>query len=152
MAEYLYPGVYVTEVPMAMHPIPGVSTSTSDIIGAETIAKLQRLIERVPHNWTDAHQHDPGVALLELFAWLADQLASRMDQVSDEGALASARLALAALALLRDRRQPAGSAIARVSYFEGKILDEKDLSTEQAWNDMVLRVVERLEEKLGGAR
>ena len=46
MAQYLSPGVYVEEVPSAIKPIAGVSTSTAGFIGVvadpanEPLAKL----------------------------------------------------------------------------------------------------------------
>ena len=37
MPEYLYPGVYVTEVALNVKPIEGVSTSTISLLGSELI-------------------------------------------------------------------------------------------------------------------
>ena len=54
-------------------------------------------------SWTDANDPDPGVALLELFAFLADVLSSHQDQVAAEAQLRTRRrvaFALAAAALL----------------------------------------------------
>jgi phage tail-like protein len=57
-------------------------------------------------------------------------VAWRAGLAPDKATLASARLALASLALTSDRRQPQSSAIERVRFFEGQLLDEEDLSTE----------------------
>lgn len=131
MVEYSYPGVYVTEVSTAPRSIEGVPTSTSEVIGPETIVKVQRLIDHVTPDWTDANLHDPGVTLLEFAAWIVESIFDRAEQVPDRAVLASSRLVLASLALASDRRQPDGSAIQRVSYFEGKLLDAGDLDREQ---------------------
>ncbi len=40
------------------------------------------LQQRVPA-WTDHNVHDPGVTLIELFAWMTDQLLYRLDRVPD---------------------------------------------------------------------
>ena len=39
---------------------------------------------------SDANNTDPGVALVELFAWLGDQLSARQDQIADEQDIALA--------------------------------------------------------------
>jgi len=57
----------------------------------------------VSRSWTDANDPDPGVALLELFAFLADVLSYQQDQVAAEAQLRTRRrvaFALAAVALL----------------------------------------------------
>lgn len=50
------------------------------------------LVRRIPvHDpswtWTDHNPSDPGVALLEVFAWLAENLLRRMDRVPDKAQL-----------------------------------------------------------------
>jgi hypothetical protein len=61
MAEYLHPGVYLTEVSFRSHPIEGVSTSQTD--------------------WTEPNAHDPGVTLLQFPAFAAESLFYRMPAV-----------------------------------------------------------------------
>jgi hypothetical protein len=53
---------------------------------------------RNAEDWTDAAESDPGVTLLELFAYLAEQLAFRQEQVAAEARLRSRRRYLLALA------------------------------------------------------
>src|SRR5215216_602222 len=100
MPEIQYPGVYVAELSLTPRSIQGVPTSTADVVGADVLATLQRLIEQVPPNWGDNNQSDPGIALLELLAWLAEALAYRAQHVPERGTLAAARLAAASLALV----------------------------------------------------
>jgi predicted phage baseplate assembly protein len=42
----------------------------------------RRIAERCPE-WTDHNVHDPGVTLIELFAWITDQLIYRVNRVPD---------------------------------------------------------------------
>lgn len=79
MPEYLAPGVYVTEIVSGAKPIEGVSTSTSGLVGSDTVAVLQRLAQHPAPEWTQYNNHDPGVTLLELFAWLTESLVYRRD-------------------------------------------------------------------------
>ena len=131
MAEYLAPGVYVTEIALDAKPIKGVSTSTADIIGSDTVAVLQRLVEHPAPGWTEHDTHDPGVALLELLAWLTESLAHRTEPLPERGLLHAAHLAAAALTLVARCDQPHGSVLKKVRFFEGRLLDKDDLRTEQ---------------------
>jgi hypothetical protein len=70
------------------------------------------LIARIPvHDpawaWTDHNPSDPGVALLEVFAWLAENLLRRMDRVPDKALVQF-------LNLLGVQPRPAAVARARV--------------------------------------
>ena len=132
MPEYLYPGVYVTEIDANVTPIEGVSTSTADVIGADCLARLQRLAGPLPPEWTDHDDNDPGVALLELLAFLADRLGARLDLVSDEAMLHTSRLAAAALTLLKDRTLPRGSVLKSVAFHERQTSPEDGLAHEES--------------------
>jgi hypothetical protein len=79
--QIYFPGVYVTEVASNAKPIEGVSTSTTDLIGSDTVAALQPLIQPFT-------------------------LAQGCDQ-------------------------PEGSVLNKLRFFEGRLLDEDDLRTEQ---------------------
>jgi hypothetical protein len=61
--EFLHPGVYLSELPFEAHPIDGVPSS----VPAHT------------PDWTDPVQSDPGITLLQLFAYTAQSLAYRVD-------------------------------------------------------------------------
>ena len=78
MPEYLAPGVYLEESDAGVNPIPGVSTSTIDIETAQAlVAAIESIIERTQPNWTRSNDADPGVTLIELFAWVAESLLFR---------------------------------------------------------------------------
>jgi hypothetical protein len=60
----------------------------------EHAERLDRLVQRARtelRDWTDAPEHEPGVALLELFAFLGDALSSYTDAVASESHLGSRR-------------------------------------------------------------
>lgn len=124
MPEYAYPGVYVAEVEARPHPIPGVPTSVSELISRETIASIGRLRDRLPPEWTDDNQHDPGIALLELAAWIAEQALFRGGTAPDAAVRAARRLAVESLALASQHPQVQSSRIERVRYFEGTVVGE----------------------------
>ena len=131
MPEYLHPGVYVTEIASGAKPIEGVSTSTADLIGSEVISKLHRLATVPAPEWTDYNQHDPGVTLLELFAWLTELLAHRTERISAAGVVHASRLAAAALALVHNCEQPPGSVLKRNRFYTGRQMNEEDFRVEQ---------------------
>lgn len=41
--------------------------------------------------WTDGTEHDPGVTLLELLSFVADELSAQLDQITEEAYLETAR-------------------------------------------------------------
>ena len=116
-----YPGVYIAEVDAKPQSIEGVPTSITPFIGADNIEKIQQLLNRVPKDSMT------GIALLELMAWMAENLIHRLDQMPDEVNLAAARLAVIALALVTNRTPPHGSVLKRVRYFEGQLNEDDDL-------------------------
>jgi predicted phage baseplate assembly protein len=47
-------------------------------------AELRRRIPRYTPEWTDFNESDPGITLIELFAWLADILVYRINKIPDK--------------------------------------------------------------------
>ena len=120
MPEYLAPGVYVVEVAARVRPIEGVPTSVTSFLGKDAVEKWQRRLADHP-SWTDHDQHDPGITMLELLAWLSETLAYRMGQVPDAGLVHASRAALAALAMLKNRPEvPKGGVLKPVKFFPGR--------------------------------
>jgi hypothetical protein len=68
-----------------------------------------RLRDRYCPEWTSTEPGDPGIALIEIFAYLVDQLVYRLNQVPD-------RLYSEFLNLIGVQRQPAAVATARVDF------------------------------------
>jgi hypothetical protein len=106
MAEVLHPGIYVVEVETAARPIEGVPTTTADLVGRALVLHLQRQLSRTAPAWTDANAHDPGVALLELCAWIAESQLYRDGALPERALPALARLVASALPRLDGRCLP----------------------------------------------
>lgn len=121
MPTVQYPGVYVTEVEAGVHPIEGVPTSTAALIGPDCLANLRARIERLPPRWTDANRTDPGIALLELMAWIGESLLYRGGRIPARGTRALSRVAAASLQSLQGCRLPKGSALKRVEGFAAQV-------------------------------
>ena len=49
----------------------------------DIVDEAKRLIPRYCPEWTDHNLSDPGVALIELFAWMTEMILYRLDQVPD---------------------------------------------------------------------
>ena len=122
MAEYLHPGVYVVEVEGQVRPIEGVSTSTADFLGDELLVPLLRLAKRFHPEWTDHNDHDPGITLLNLAAWLGEMALYRMDRIPGGAGSSAARLALLAFrALLESESKEARSQL-KVRFYEDAVV------------------------------
>jgi predicted phage baseplate assembly protein len=49
----------------------------------ELVNESKRLVQQRCPEWTDHNVHDPGVTLIELFAWMTDQVIYRLNRVPD---------------------------------------------------------------------
>jgi hypothetical protein len=97
---------------------------TASLLEQRSYEELRdELVERIPvHDpeWTDFSQSDPGVIVLQLFAFLTESILFRV------GAFVAGVAALAWL-LRRWRRRH------RAQYFDGRLLDAGDLRDEQQY-------------------
>ncbi|AFZ67352.1 putative baseplate assembly protein [Deinococcus peraridilitoris] len=50
----------------------------------DIVAQAKQLIPQYCPEWTDHHTSDPGIALIEVFAWMTDLLLHRVNQVPDK--------------------------------------------------------------------
>jgi hypothetical protein len=50
---------------------------------ADILDEARKLIPRYTPEWTDLNDNDPGIALVQLFAWMTDMLIFRMNQVPE---------------------------------------------------------------------
>ncbi|HKF75343.1 MAG TPA: putative baseplate assembly protein, partial [Candidatus Dormibacteraeota bacterium] len=50
----------------------------------ELVNESKRLVQQRCPEWTDHNVHDPGVTLIELFAWMTDQVIYRLNRVPDK--------------------------------------------------------------------
>ena len=60
-------------------PAPNLDDRTFQDI----VDEAKRLIPRYTPEWTNHNLSDPGVALVELFAWMSEMVLFRMNQVPD---------------------------------------------------------------------
>ena len=49
----------------------------------DLVNESKRLVQQKCPEWTDHNVHDPGVTLIELFAWMTDQVVYRLNRVPD---------------------------------------------------------------------
>ena len=127
MPEYLAPGVYVQEVATGVRPIAGVSTSTTTFFGTDTFDKLRHKLRGVSagdrERGAATDTQDSAAAVLELAAWLTEQVAVRSTPTPDEALPHAARLGAAALSLVAGRELPLGSGLQRACFMPGRTLD-----------------------------
>ena len=69
-------------------PIPSLDRRTF----GELVAEGRSLLPRHAPGWTDHNVHDPGITLLELFAWLAEMDIYRLDYTPEASVRAFLRL------------------------------------------------------------
>ena len=138
MPEYLSPGVYVDEVNMGAQSIPGVSTRIDSVRLQSLVAELKRVVASQVPAWTDSNEADPGVTLLELFAWLTENLLYRAQDIPERGRVAALRVASALLARGSPCATPAAT-LTRPRFFAGQLLDAATLQAEQDYHRGKLR-------------
>ncbi len=95
-------------------------------------------------DWTEGNDSDPGITLLQLFAFVTESLLYRQSRIPPRGAGAARRLAQAASALATADSSEADCGVRRVSYFSGQLLNAKDFADEQDYFRARLRRGNRL--------
>lgn len=91
----------------------------SDDDGPTDRAEMEHLVQRARaglRDWTDHTDSDPGVALLELFAYVGDLLGSYAERLADEGYLSSSR----------GRRRRRTGAYSSVHLQDGRVVVDAD--------------------------
>lgn len=136
MPEYLAPGVYVEEIDSDIREIPGVATSTAAL--ESLAADLRRAIQAHAPEWTGRNESDPGVTLVNVFAFLADNLLFRASQIPERVRAAALRAA-ASLSALARAGEAGRETLKRPNYFSGRLLDASTLTAEQTYHREKLR-------------
>jgi hypothetical protein len=95
-------------------------------LAGEFLAAVKRLVPE----WTNPPDSDPGVTLLELFAWLLDNLQFEQATPSDRKRAALRQVLEKLSAFSRDSCTSKGG-LTRPRYFTGKLLTEGDFQGEQ---------------------
>jgi hypothetical protein len=96
--------------------------------------------------WTDNNESDPGIVLVELFAFVTESLLYRQNLMPERGRSSAARLATFAQALAGGGA--ADHTLVRPRYFAGQLLGADDFSLEQ---DYFRHRMRRLNRELFGA-
>ena len=60
-------------------PLPNLDTRR----WADLVEEGRALIPRYAPEWTDHNAHDPGITLVELFAWLTEGAVYRTNRITD---------------------------------------------------------------------
>src|SRR5262245_19942950 len=84
----------------------------------QLVAEAQALLPRLAPGWTDYNVHDPGITLIELFAWLVEMDFYRLDRISEASYRSFLRLVgveprpaqVAETVLMLSQNSPAGVA------------------------------------------
>src|SRR4029077_5509249 len=84
--------------------MPIVSPQLDDLRFDRTVEELKRRIPVYAPEWTDHNDSNPGISLIHLFAYLAEQVAYRLNRVPEKNYIAL-------LELLGIRLQPAHAAV-----------------------------------------
>src|SRR6266511_6459506 len=61
--------------------IPQIDDRRYDSLLAEVRTRIARYTPEWAPVWTDVNDSDPGITLVQLFAWMTEMLAYRMDKV-----------------------------------------------------------------------
>ena len=61
--------------------VPRLDDHTYDSIVAEMLSRISRYTPEWSPVWSDLNDSDPGITMLQVFAWLGEMLAFRMNQV-----------------------------------------------------------------------
>lgn len=64
--------------------MPLKSPNLDDKTFEEIVTEAKRLIPRYAPEWTDWNEHDPGITMIHLFAWLTEMIIFRLNQVPDK--------------------------------------------------------------------
>jgi hypothetical protein len=136
MPEYIYPGVFVEETATGTRPIEGVGTSTAGFMGPLTVALVRAVRAHVPE-WTTTNDADPGVTLVELAAFLAENalLTPSANWLGARSAAARAADGLHTLAGRGATNRP----LSRPNFYQGRLLDAAAFEAEQDYHREKLR-------------
>ena len=97
----------------------------------QTLAsRLAAGLEADTPGWTDRPDNDPGVTLLQAFAFLAEELAFRASRIPNRSNAAIEQTMAALVTLRRSACTSLGNAT-RVRYYAGQLLTARDFQAEQ---------------------
>ena len=119
-----------------------------DAAYGDIAATLRTRVDAHAPEWTDNNESDPGILLLELFAFVTESLLYRQNLIPERGRSSAARLATFAQALADRTTGAPDHTLVRPRYFAGQLLGADDFSLEQ---DYFRHRIRRLNRELFGA-
>jgi len=72
--------------------MPLKSPNLDDRTYEQIVEDAKRLIPGYTKEWTDFNEHDPGITLVQLFAWMTESIIYRLNQVPDKNYIEFLRL------------------------------------------------------------
>lgn len=96
-------------------------------------------VNRQAPDWTSFNESDPGIVMLEVMAFLAEQLIQRAKPRSEGESAALARL-IDTLSKLRGHGCAESTELTRVSYYSGQLLSASDFQLDQNYHRDKLRL------------
>ena len=105
-------------------------------------ALRERVAAHTPE-WTGGNDSDPGISLVELFAFLTESLLYRANLIPERGRASAIRLAQSALMLAGPAAAVTPGTLERLRYFAGRLLSPDDLTLEQDYFRTRLRRLNR---------
>lgn len=107
-----------------------------------TDAERRRLAEdvtaavaRIAPAWTEGNAHDPGITVVQILAYVLEDLRQRREPLDADGLALVRRIGenLAALAETGAGDDPGVPSLTRAGYFDGQLLGADDFRTEQEY-------------------
>jgi hypothetical protein len=114
-----------------------------DAAYGDIAATLRARVDAHAPEWTDNNESDPGILLLELFAFVTESLLYRQNLIPERGRSSAARLATFAQALADRTTGAPDHTLVRPRYFAGQLLGADDFSLEQDYFRHRLRRLNR---------
>jgi hypothetical protein len=97
----------------------------------ELVSALRRRVSAHYPEWTEQSTGDPGTSLVQLFAFLAESLLYRSNEIPEHVRQRFLRLAQLALSLPVEQEAPPPAPLERVRYSFGMVLGVEDFEAEQ---------------------
>ena len=72
--------------------MPLQAPNLDDRTFAQIVSEAKTLIPRYAPEWTDHNESDPGITLVQLFAWMTEMLLYRVNRIPDRNYIAFLRL------------------------------------------------------------
>src|SRR5437899_7356875 len=72
--------------------MPLLPPNLDDRTYAQLVAEAKTLIPRYTPEWTDHNESDPGITLIELFAWMTEMLLYRVNRIPERNYIEFLRL------------------------------------------------------------